>query len=291
MQRLVLQVLLDHDEAGQIPTNGRFVFYELEQIGLVRKSGTGEKRRGGAGDPREQDVTDALIYLREHEIVPWDWIVDETRNLYEFQHASTVFEFVRDSIDYARINPWPGEPPLLIVESRSLGGVLYGLCAEYLVSIAATNGQAGGFLRTEVAPILQDNDREVLYLGDFDLQGHQIEENTKRVLEHETGRSIEWIRIAITQEQINERGLEPMLKQDERYNPPKEYEAWECEALGQAEIVRLVREEFDWQLLPVRLSDVRNREHVQQELMRKKFSRLKDPADQPEDKWPFKGQS
>jgi hypothetical protein len=265
MQRVVLQVLLEHEETGQIPTNGRFVFYELEQMGKVRKSGPGELRRGGADDPREQDVIDALIYLRDHEVVPWDWIEDETRQAYTFRLASTVLDFVKDSIWYARINPWPGQPPLLLVESRSLGGVLYDLCADYLVSIAATNGQVGGFLRTDVAPLLQGNNREVLYLGDWDPQGHDIEANTRRVLEQATRREIKWTRIAITQEQIRERGLTSIWKQDKRFKPAKWYEAWETEALGQAEIVRLVRDELDRLLLPLQLEAVLERERVQRE--------------------------
>jgi hypothetical protein len=46
----------------------------------------------------------------------------------------------------------------MLVESRSLGRVLRAMTSEYLCSIAATNGQVGGFLHTEVAPILQRND-------------------------------------------------------------------------------------------------------------------------------------
>lgn len=37
--------------AGELPTSGRFVFYELEGRGLVRKSSRGEYRRGTADDP------------------------------------------------------------------------------------------------------------------------------------------------------------------------------------------------------------------------------------------------
>ena len=48
--------------------------------------------------------------------------------------------------------------------------------------------------------------RGVLYFRDFDLQGHQIEANTRRVLEHKARRRINWNRIAITEEQIAQRG-------------------------------------------------------------------------------------
>jgi hypothetical protein len=266
MQRLVLQVLLDHEAAGQIPTNGRFVFYELEQQGHVRKSGPGESRFGKNGElPREQNVTNALMYLRECGIIPWEWIEDETRQLSEWRHAKTVSDFIRDSLQYARINPWPDEPPLLLVESRSLRGVLVPLSKEYVCLIAATNGQVGGFLRTDIAPVLEDNDREVLYLGDWDPQGHDIEANTKHVLENETGRYIDWTRIAITQEQIAERGLTSVWKEDKRFKPAKWYEAWETEALGQSTIVQLVRDALDDRLSPTRIEDVLENERLQRE--------------------------
>jgi hypothetical protein len=115
------------------------------------------------------------------------------------------------------------------------------------------------------APLLRRNNREVLYLGDWDPQGHDIEANTRRVLENKTGRRIDWTRIAITQEQIAERGLTSMWKKDERFKPAKWYEAWEAEALGQSTIVQLVRDELDWLLSPVQLSDVLENEQAQRE--------------------------
>ncbi|MDP9264779.1 MAG: hypothetical protein M3O91_01480 [Chloroflexota bacterium] len=268
LQRIVLALLREHEGTDNgLPTNPRFVFYELEFRGVVRKSRKGESRRGTADDPREQEVTDATIWLRVHGVVPWSWIEDETRTLYAWGHARTVADYLRREVDYARVNPWPGEPPLLLVESRSLGGVLRAVTERYVCPIAATNGQVGGFLYTEVAPILADNDRAVLYLGDWDHQGHQIEENTRRVLERETGREIAWTRVAITKEQIAKRHLTPIWKTDNRYKPPQETEAWEAEALGQQTIVRLVRKKLD-SLLPEPLADVLEREAVERVRMR-----------------------
>jgi hypothetical protein len=267
MQRLVLELLLDHYEAGQIPTNGRFLFYELEQRGHVRKSGPNDKGRYGRNGvlPREQNVINAHSELRKRGIIPWAWIIDETRHLSDWDYADTVAEYVRNAVDWARINPWPGEPPAILVESRSLGGVLRDLAGDYLCPIAPTNVQVGGFLHTDVVPILVDNDRPVKYIGDWDISGHQIENNTKAVLEKESGRTIEWTRIAITEEQIEERGIEPAWKTDDRYDPPKTHYAWEAEALGQGEIVSLVREALDELLLPKRLEDMREREQRQRE--------------------------
>jgi hypothetical protein len=258
MQRLVLGLLRQHERRGELPTNNRFVWYELEQAGHVRKSRPGESRRGGVADPREQEVIDATMALRDKGIVPWSWIEDETRHLYEWEHAPTVAQYVAGAVGRARVNPWPGAPPLLLVESRSLGGPLRPLASEYVCPIAATNGQVGGFLRTDIAPLLP---RPVLWLGDFDLSGDLIEANTRRVLERLLARSLDWRRVAITSEQVSGHKLTPIMKQDRRYGRG-EHPAVECEALGQSTVLGLVREALD-DLLPEPLANVRERERQQ----------------------------
>ena len=57
--------------------------------------------------------------------------------------------------------------PLVLCESRSPAGVLVTVASDLPMSVAATNGQCGGFLRTHVAPLIRDG-HPVLYLGDFD---------------------------------------------------------------------------------------------------------------------------
>jgi hypothetical protein len=39
MQDAALALLHEHEADGQLPTNGRFLFYEAEGRGLVRRSG------------------------------------------------------------------------------------------------------------------------------------------------------------------------------------------------------------------------------------------------------------
>jgi hypothetical protein len=262
MQREVLSLLHEKERNGEIPTNGRFVFYELEQRGVVRKSRQGESRRERGDElPREQAVTDALMHLREKEIVPWEWIEDETRQLHGYDRQASVAETLRAVAEAAEINPWEDEPPLILCESRSLSGVLRALANEYRCRTAGTNGQVGGFLRTDVAPILE-NGRPVLYLGDLDHQGAQIEQNTRRVLEHESGHELAWKRILITPEQVDERSITPIVKSDGRYRPPLIHEAWEAEALGQRTVTALVREALE-ALLPQPLVDVLEQEQAE----------------------------
>src|SRR5829696_4174208 len=172
-----------HEEDGALPTSIRFFFYELLDRGAIPKTYYKPDGTKGVRTP-SQDIADTAKALREARLVPWSWIVDEIRILYDWAYAGSVYQYVENTLPSARIDLWGGEPaPLILCESRSLAGVLRGAAATYLCPIAATNGQAGGFLHTEVAPLIAESGaRRVLYLGDLDLSGGHIDENTRKVL-------------------------------------------------------------------------------------------------------------
>src|SRR5215471_15351173 len=89
LQRIVLELLREHEGAGAIPTSARFLFYELVQRGVLSK----EKK--GTGRRPDQDLHEALTRLRDDELIPWDWIVDETRALDDHTGWSSVTNAVR----------------------------------------------------------------------------------------------------------------------------------------------------------------------------------------------------
>jgi hypothetical protein len=216
LRRAVHQLLLEHKAAGELPTSNRFLFYELRQRGgpLYGHSSRGQ------GRSQDQNLSDASTFLRHQGLAPWSWIVDETRSLAAYKYAETVADYLVDSVAEARIDCWNGEPPpLIICESRTFGGVLdRTLAPEYLCPVTATNGQVGGFLRTNVVPLLAGNERRVLYVGDRDLAGADIEGNTRDVLVREAGER-EWTRVALTAEQVAERDLPTVEKIDRRFRP------------------------------------------------------------------------
>ena len=47
LQRACLELLREHHRKGDIPTNGRFLFYELEQRGVIPKKYDGIIRQPG----------------------------------------------------------------------------------------------------------------------------------------------------------------------------------------------------------------------------------------------------
>jgi hypothetical protein len=247
LQRACLNLYLEHLLDGALPTSARFMFYELVDRGIVPKL-----YRKADGTPRRrtpsQDISDALTHLRELGPIPWEDIVDETRTLHTWAYAGSVVEFILDEISLARIDVWDGEePPLILCESRSLADALCDIAAEYLTPIASTNGQAAGFLHTSVAPFVKGG-RRVFYLGDHDLSGGHIEENTRRLLDRYG--DLEWEKIAITDVQVREHGYEAdaVEKKDRRYKPPRVFWAVETERLGQVPLMHLLRERLDAEL-------------------------------------------
>jgi hypothetical protein len=251
LQRACLELLHEHERDEALPTSNRFLFYELVSRGTIPKSYPGKQRTPA------QAISEATLRLREAGIIPWSWIVDETRILHNWRYAPSVYEYVDGILPSARIDVWAGEkPPLILCESRSLAGVLREIAATYLCPIAATNGQAAGFLHTEVAPLVEGV-RRVLYLGDLDLSGGHIEENTRCTLE--AYGELEWQRLAITNVQVRERGLIEVEKKDNRFNPPRTFPAVETEALHQQEIQRILTERLAAEL-PEPLESVLERE-------------------------------
>ena len=186
----------------------------------------------------------ALLAARAPSNSGWDDIVDETREISDFAGSATVAEDWLTYLGSACLDPWRGQVPLILTESRSLAGVLRAQCSHYRCRIASTNGQVGGFLHTKVAPKLKEGDC-VGYLGDLDLAGGDIEANTRRVLERLVG-ELDWQRLALTGEQVEQYGLPTIIKTDKRFiNGGGVHEAVETEALSQTLIFNIVRTWLD----------------------------------------------
>ncbi len=263
LQRHVYNLIMEHERNGSLPTSIRFLFYELEGRDIVPKQYLDEN-----GNPKKRqpsmEVSEACTVLREAGLVPWRWLVDETRSIDVWRYADTVYEYTINSLRGARLDLWNGEPPpLILCESRSLAGILRTTASTYLCPIASTNGQSGGFLHTDLAPRVAAG-RRVLYLGDYDFCGNHIERNTRRVL-GEYGQ-LDWRKVAITDEHVETGDYPIMRKRDHRFKEVTYFDAVEAEALGQAAIQRILKENLD-ALCPTQRSEVRSEEERQRVLV------------------------
>jgi hypothetical protein len=262
LRAALLELLAEHEASGALPTSGRFLFYELESRGIVSKEATGKRRP-------DQDMNVALTQLRESGQVPWEWITDETRTLDDYTGDATVMAGCLAALEYVRLDPWQGDQPFILTESRSLAGVLRSIAYQYAVPLAATNGQVGGFLHTSVGPALAEGQR-ILYLGDYDLAGGQIEANTREVLSTFAG--LEWERLAVTAEQVAQYSLATIVKHDRRYRDGHAHEAVETEALSQTVITGMLTARLD-ALLPEPITDVLEREETERGEIRTRLER------------------
>jgi hypothetical protein len=259
LRKALLVLLEEHRVAGTIPTSARFLFYELVARGIISK----KVENGRADSP----MSKALTTLRKRGEIPWSWIADETRSVTDFRGVTSVKVGVFDTLDGIRLDLWDKEAPFILTESRSLAGVLHGLAYQYGVQIAATNGQCQGFLHTDVAPALHA-DAIVLYFGDLDLCGGDIEGNNRSVLESIVG-PLQWERLALTPAQVRQYSLPSITKTDKRFKAGGGvHQAVETEALSQSVIVQILEDRL-LALLPEPLEDVNARADAEREIIRK----------------------
>jgi hypothetical protein len=251
LRDLLVALLQEHERDGALRTSARFLYYELVQRGQLSKQQNGARRP-------DQDLHAALTDIREDGRVPWDWIVDETRSLEDYTGYASIKDGVLATLPHINIDPWRGCAPMILTESRSLAGVLRSIASDYRCRIASTNGQCGGFLRTDIAPTLTPGN-VVLYFGDLDLSGGQIEDNARRVLEQVIGGRLHWERVALTEQQVSDYSLPVITKRDRRYKDGKPHEAVETEALRQTVLMDILRARLD-ELIPEPLTRVQERE-------------------------------
>jgi hypothetical protein len=112
LRRRCYELLLEHWQTAAIPTNATFLFYELEQQGVIAKK-RGVNPRTGKPYVRthRQEISDATMDLREEGLIPWDWLTDETRSVADWSYEATVLDYVVKSAEHARIDAWDGMPP------------------------------------------------------------------------------------------------------------------------------------------------------------------------------------
>jgi hypothetical protein len=263
LRRWAFDVLVRHEAEGTLPTSLRHLFYEAVMAGVIAK---GDPTRQGRGRRPDQNLTDAVTWLRQHGRIPWDWIEDRTRRVVDYRgDGPTIVDGVAELLDHIRVDPWEDVLPI-IAESESGAGVLVRTAERYRVSIVPTRGQSTGWLRTAVADSIGDRAVAVCYLGDYDKAGADIEANTYRVLDDVIDVK-DWQRIALTWEKVEAHGLPTLPRLDHRDG--QTYEVCELEALPQRLLLDAVGAYLErW--LDVDLDDVHEREAGQ----RREIARL-----------------
>jgi hypothetical protein len=204
-----------------------------------------------------------LVYAREQGIIPWGWIVDETREVERVNAWRDPAAFVRTVKRAYRRDHWAYQPVLVevISEKSTVKGTLAPVLDEYGVTFRPWHGYVSATKAHELASEIRASSRPMilLYLGDWDPSGLDMGDRyaPERIVEYGSGDGFSWRRIALTESLIREHdlpGFDVETKQkDSRYRWYRNRHgarAWELDALNpnvlRAVVEAEIRRYIDW---------------------------------------------
>jgi hypothetical protein len=215
-------------EAAQ-PITGRGVGYKLFTLDRIPSMAKNEMAK----------VYRLLREARERGIIPWNWIVDETRALERASTWSNLAEYARCVARSYRRDFWDQQPRRVQVwsEKGTVRGVLAPVLNKYAVGFLPVHGFTSATAAHDITEDDDGRDLIVLYVGDFDPSGMFMsdEDLPKRFAKYD-GEHIKLQRIAVTREQV--RGLPWFPASDKRKDPRHRWfvanygaRCWELDAM------------------------------------------------------------
>jgi hypothetical protein len=186
----LIAAMYDIAKAAQ-PITGRGVGYKLFTAGLITSMSTNEM----------QKVYRLLRIAREQGNIPWEWIVDETRELERVSTWENTAEYAQAVATSYRRDFWDQQPLRVEVwsEKGTIRGVLKPVLDHYAVGFRVMHGFTSATAVNDVAGDGDGRDLIVLYIGDFDPSGMYMSERDlpQRIAEY-GGDHVKLIRIALT---------------------------------------------------------------------------------------------
>jgi hypothetical protein len=251
--RALIEAMYDIAAETQ-PITVRGVGYKLFVAGLIPSMARKEIQR----------VSRFLVQARERGIIPWEWIVDETRDLERVGTWSNPDQYARSVARSYRRDFWDQQPARVEIwsEKGTVRGVLKPVLDEYAVGFRVFHGYVSA---TVVHDISQDDDGRpliALYVGDLDPSGlNMSEQDLPERLEKYDGTHVELTRIALLWEHVgglqsfpaSDKGPKGGRKGDPRYKWfVSRYgdRCWELDAMDPRDLRDCVEEAIKEQIEP-----------------------------------------
>jgi hypothetical protein len=234
-------------EAAQ-PITGRGVGYKLFVKKLIASMKTGDMQR----------VYRLLKEARERDMIPWNWIVDESRQLEKTASWNNPDEYTRTMINAYRREYWNQQPVRVEVwsEKGTVRGVLRPVLDECGIGFRVVHGFASATVVHDIAEDDDGRDLIVLYVGDWDPSGLCMSEvDLPDRLRRYDGSHVILKRVALTQDQMRSLPSFPAAdkRKDRRYSwfvRTYGQECWEVDALDPNELRDCVRNSIEAQIEP-----------------------------------------
>jgi hypothetical protein len=231
------------------PITGRGIGYKLFTQGLIPSMGRADMQR----------VYRLLKEARERDEIPWDFIVDETRELERASSWSDPAEYVEAVSRSYRRDFWHQQPKRVEVwsEKGTVRGVLAPVIDKYGVGFMPVHGFGSATITHGVSSNDGDHPLIILYVGDYDPSGMCMSERDLPArFEKYEGDHITIKRIALTLKQVTKLQSFPAIdkKKDPRYKWfVKHYgrECWELDALDPNKLRDIVERAILHEIEPV----------------------------------------
>ena len=225
------------------PASVRAVCYRLFTSGLIADMGKGSTDK----------VSRQLVWAREVGIIPWEWIVDETRDAERISTWTDPDAIIRAAVRGYRRNYWQDQAYRVEVwsEKGTVRGTLAPVLHELGVTFRVMHGFASATAVNAIADESLEDDRPLiaLYVGDFDPSGMFMSEADLPERMERYGGEVRLIRIALREHDLP--GLpsfDAITKQgDARYRWFLDRfgkQCWELDAMSPVLLRERVRDEI-----------------------------------------------
>ncbi|MGW2546561.1 hypothetical protein ACWC5I_38240 [Kitasatospora sp. NPDC001574] len=182
------------------PCSVRHVYYL--GIGVLWDKDTGRSRRNYSTAVRE------LGHMREHGMLPWEWITDGTRTVrQETQYASPQDALLRLADGYRR-DLWASQSRRVEVwvESDSLAGVLAPVTSAWGVGLYSCRGQSSKTFVWEAAQeyVRLGTGVSTVFAGDWDPSGRAVPRSVVERMQRygAEGLDLDFRQIAVTADDV-----------------------------------------------------------------------------------------
>ncbi len=240
----LIQAMYEIAEEAE-PITGRGVGYKLFSLGLIPSM------------DKMPAVYRLLKEAREEGTIPWEWIVDENRELERVATWDDADEYMRTTARDYRRDFWQQQPERVEIwsEKGTVRGVLQPVLDEYGVGFRVMHGFGSA---TVINDIVEHDDPDqpltILYIGDYDPSGLWMsEQDIPERLDRYGSHYISIERIALLRKDCNALGRKPAFNVKEKSKDPrapwfrKKYGqlCWELDAMDPNDLRARVTDEID----------------------------------------------
>lgn len=232
------------------PATVRAVCYKLFVAKLIESMAKSETNK----------ISRLLRLARENNEIPWEWIVDETREAERVSAWDNPRDYARTVARSYRRDYWAQQSTRIEVwsEKGTVRGILAPILDEYGVTFRVMHGYSSATAIRQIADETADEPLLALYVGDWDPSGlHMSEVDLPRRLA-EYGAFVELERVALDEDDTNS-GLPHFAAEEKRGDPRYQwfvrhhgYRCFELDALDPSElrdrVERRIRVQIDFEV-------------------------------------------